>query len=246
MNCCLKCDVHEKNPHSGVHVEVIQVTRWTSAVNLSYDRIDFIHVRYNCWRHMKIMLPFPVSSFRINWISRSSGRNKFLHHFFLANAPGFRFRKITWFLTCVCCGRFPCYSVHQPAKFLISSFPCIRFPWNSEYPRALWWRQVHCRRLWFCHNSFLFFLFLHPLRHRFWAAEQAGILRAASGAEMADVEQMKKIVPFVTCEIAFGQNVCKLMFGVDVPDLNQTTNPKQLCGFWTRVSVWDSGLWLSS
>ena len=83
----------KKNHTGGVHVEVIQVTRWTSAVNLSYDRIDFIHVRYNCWRHMKIMLPFPVSSFRTNWIPRSSGRNKFLHHFFLANAPGFRFRK---------------------------------------------------------------------------------------------------------------------------------------------------------
>ena len=37
---------------------------------------------------------------------------------------------------------------------------------------------------------------------------------------MADVEQMKKIVPFVTCEITFGQNVCELMFGFDVPDLN--------------------------
>ena len=37
---------------------------------------------------------------------------------------------------------------------------------------------------------------------------------------MADVEQMKKVVPSVTCEIAFGQNVGELMFGVDVPDLN--------------------------
>ena len=37
---------------------------------------------------------------------------------------------------------------------------------------------------------------------------------------MADVEQVKKIVPFVTCEIAFGQNLCDLMFGVEVPDLN--------------------------
>ena len=54
----------------------------------------------------------------------------------------------------------------------------------------------------------------------FGTADQAGILSAASGAEMADVEQMKKIVPFVTCEIAFGQNICELMFGVDVPDLN--------------------------
>ena len=37
---------------------------------------------------------------------------------------------------------------------------------------------------------------------------------------MADVEQMKKIVPLITCEITLGQYVCELMFGVDVPDLN--------------------------
>ena len=52
------------------------------------------------------------------------------------------------------------------------------------------------------------------------AAYQAGILSAASRAEMADVEQMKKIVPFVTCVITFGQNVCKLMFGINVSNLN--------------------------
>ena len=33
---------------------------------------------------------------------------------------------------------------------------------------------------------------------------------------MADVERTKKIVPFVTCEISFGQNICELMFGVNV------------------------------
>ena len=64
------------------------------------------------------------------------------------------------------------------------------------------------------------FLFLHPLRRRFGAAGQAEILSAAKRAEMADVEQMKKIVPFITCEITFGQYVCELMFGVDVPNLN--------------------------
>ena len=52
---------------------------------------------------------------------------------------------------------------------------------------------------------------------------------------MTDIEQMKKMIPFVMCEITFGRNVCELMFGVDVPDLNfrinifcQTTNPKVL------------------
>ena len=37
---------------------------------------------------------------------------------------------------------------------------------------------------------------------------------------MADIEQMKKIVPLITCEIPFGQHVCELMFGVNVTDLN--------------------------
>ena len=37
---------------------------------------------------------------------------------------------------------------------------------------------------------------------------------------MADVEQMKKIVPFVTSKITFGQNVCELMFGINVLNLN--------------------------
>ena len=37
---------------------------------------------------------------------------------------------------------------------------------------------------------------------------------------MADVEQMKQLVPFVVCEITFGQNVCELMFGINVSDLD--------------------------
>ena len=37
---------------------------------------------------------------------------------------------------------------------------------------------------------------------------------------MADEEQMKKIIPFVTCGITFGQNVCELMSGINVSNLN--------------------------
>ena len=100
------------------------------------------------------------------------------------------------------------------------------------------WRQVYRHKLWFCHNSFFFLLFLHPLRHRFGAANQAGILSAARRAEMADVEKMKKTVPFITCEIAFGQNLCMLVFGVSVPYLD--------LGFLTWAPLWDTSLWLSS
>ena len=95
-----------------------------------------------------------------------------------------------------------------------------------------------------------FFSFLHPVRHRFGAACQAGILSEASRAEMADVEQMKKIILFVTCEVSFGQIVCDLVFGINVSNLNfkikinpvKQTNPKQLRKLLTRVSLWDFGL----
>ena len=72
------------------------------------------------------------------------------------------------------------------------------------------------RRLWLCHNCLFSFLFLHPFRHRFRAAGRAEILRAANWAEMADVKQMEKIVPLITCEIALCQKVCELVFGVDI------------------------------
>ena len=204
--------------------------------------------------------------------------------FFFVIAPGFRFRKFPWFLTFVCCVRFLCYFVHQPAKvfifqpplrtrrcvgFWISSPLRIRFPWDSEYPRSFWCNRIFrgwgtCRNswktgsmptswLWFCHNYFFFFLFLHPLRHRFGAANQAGIPGAASKAEKANVEQMKEIVPFVTCEITFCQNVCELMFGVDVSNLNfriKINSVKQpiqsnSVGSWHMSYCGTSDLWLS-
>ena len=37
---------------------------------------------------------------------------------------------------------------------------------------------------------------------------------------MADVEQMKKIVPLITCEIRISQYLCKLMFVVDILELD--------------------------
>ena len=37
---------------------------------------------------------------------------------------------------------------------------------------------------------------------------------------MADVKLIKKIVPLIACEIPFCQYVCKLVFGVDILDLN--------------------------
>ena len=94
-------------------------------------------------------------------------------------------------------------------------------------------------------------MFLHPFRHRFfWAANQAEILSAAKRAETADVEQMKKTVPLITCEFTFGQYVCEMMFGVDVSDFKfwdpiqfgQTTSQEQLGGFLIRWTSSDNHL----
>ena len=37
---------------------------------------------------------------------------------------------------------------------------------------------------------------------------------------MANVEQIQKMVPLITCEISLSQYVCELFFGVNVFDLN--------------------------
>ena len=52
---------------------------------------------------------------------------------------------------------------------------------------------------------------LHSFRHG---------LRAAGRAENADIEQMEKMIPFITCEIALCQYVCELVFGVNIFDLD--------------------------
>ena len=174
----------------------------------------------------------------MHWVPRSCFiSNWFPCHIFFTLRFSFGKVHIPRFL--LCSDKFHRVCVHLPAKicifqsrlrtphcvgFWVSSHPAFGFPLSYEYPRTFgcnrtfrgWgtcrnmWRQVHRCRFRFCHNSFFSLLFLRPLRHRIWATYQAVILSAASRAEMADVEQMKKIVPLVTCEITFGQNVWRV------------------------------------
>ena len=37
---------------------------------------------------------------------------------------------------------------------------------------------------------------------------------------MADIKQGQQMIPFITCETAFCQDVCKLILGVNIFDLN--------------------------
>ena len=41
---------------------------------------------------------------------------------------------------------------------------------------------------------------------------------------MADIAQVKKIVPLITCEIPFCQDVCELVFGVNIFYLDLGSN----------------------
>ena len=62
---------------------------------------------------------------------------------------------------------------------------------------------------------------------------------------MANVKQGQQMIPLITCEIPFGQDVCELVFwcrcfcfgfwGPD--DFDRTINQEQLCDFWKRVSL---------
>ena len=123
---------------------------------------------------------------------------------------------IFWKTLLFSCHKFSC----AYDRFLILArchrFPCV----DVRRTRSNRSGQVHHHWPVFRHNPVLFFLFLHPFRHAFGTANQAEILGTTERAEMADVEQIKKIVQFVTCEVSFGQDVCGLVFGVNVPDLN--------------------------
>ena len=126
-----------------------KVIRWTSAVNLSYDRIDILHMWGttvgDIWKNCG---HFSASSFRnslIFWISWTSGCNRFPCYFFLMFAPWFRLRKFPWFLTFICCGKFLRHFSHQTAKVCIfqpslRTRRCVGF-WISSCPRV----RFHCR-----------------------------------------------------------------------------------------------------
>ena len=121
---------------------------------------------------------------------------------------------------------------------LVQNSSCCRVSPSYRHPRTFRWNRTRCgggtcrnkrRHIHHCwsrygHN-FFFFMILKPLRHCA-AACQAEVLGTTSGAEMADIEQMKKIVPLITCEIAFNQHVCELVFGVNVTHLN----------FWVQLN----------
>ena len=148
------------------------------------------------------MAAFTIQAFhfisRTETISLSHDRENLLH----ARHAVFRFLEIVWPNFVFAFGFWVSWSDEFLRTYWI--FRDLVFFCRDESPRTyIKWDQVH-RRLWLCHDPFFSFLFLHPFRHRFNAAGQAEILRAAKKAEMADVKEMKKIVPLIMCAVTFG------------------------------------------
>ena len=55
---------------------------------------------------------------------------------------------------------------------------------------------------------------------------------------MANIEQMKKIIPLIKREIPFGEDVCDLVFGVNVTDLNFFGSKLILSNNQSRATLW--------
>ena len=55
---------------------------------------------------------------------------------------------------------------------------------------------------------------------------------------MADVKQITKIVPLIACEIHFCQYVCKLVFGVDILDLDFWVSTFFLSNIQSKATLW--------
>ena len=90
----------------------------------------------------------------------------------------------------------------------------------ASLPRAHWSRGWYLRPhpcnkghhwSWFCCDSFFSWIVLKSFRHCF---------RAHCRTEMADIEQAQHMIQHITCEIPFCSDVCGLVCGVDVFDLD--------------------------
>ena len=87
-------------------------------------------------------------------------------------------------------------------------------------PRAHWiWRRherwppcnkIH-QRFCFCCDWFFSWILLRSLRHCSWANCRT---------EMGVIEQAQQMIPLITCEISFSQNISELVLDVDVFDLD--------------------------
>ena len=176
MNCGLKCNIHEHTSYSVVHVEVIQFICWTLAINLSCDRVDFLHVRYWCWRLWKLCGHFLLPALELSKFPEFLDATGFTvtSFWWLLQDSESENSQDAWLLSVA--APLSVTSTINPPRYASFSLPWeldaasgfeypLRFPCRcSEYHQAFrrsrmvhgWGTcrdsgsQVHRHRLWFC------------------------------------------------------------------------------------------------
>ena len=221
---------HEYFCKKRMFINVVHLTTWKTIQHYSQSRIHFSLHENNSARKQILS----------SWCLQTDFNDKTLSY----GSPG-TCSRILHLVRAPCCE--PLRTCHRSCFCvpLLRIRHCVNFSWlrilvfsygsprcfqtnvvtfRSEIPRA-----GRCRRSWHCWrpcttsryqishrsrfggNPFFAITFLQPLRPG---------LGAALRSEKADIKQTQKVVPFITCEVSFGQNVCELVFGVDVFDLD--------------------------
>ena len=241
MNCCSKGGIHEHSPNRQIHIQIFHGIAWLFSIDLPDHGEDGFHAVRCVRRYLKVVVPCRfciLMTFPVNWRTGSVCK-VFLPCFILFGnkftflVPGSS-RRIVWVFWIIFFLMFHrCFSVNPPKCASTSrtwevdaaskelGFILSGFPQSYRHPRTFGCNRIRCgggtcpnerRKI---HHWWL----LNPLRVC-GAASQAEILGTASGAEMADMKQMKKIVPLITSEIPSSQNICELVCSVIVTDLN--------------------------
>ena len=204
---------------------------------------------------MKMKWSIFASSFIIAWIFWISGCNKF--PCLLTSISRGKFQRYFNHHTAMVCIIQPSLGTRRCIGFWISSCPRSGFRVGALSIRAFWcsrmvhvwrtwresWCQVHRRRLRFCYNP-VFFLFLHPLRHRFGAAQSWNSERSreswsgfcCTNKEDCSIRHVKNFPCLACLRVGFW---CRcIWFGFWGPDwFDRTTNQVQPYEFGKHVSL---------
>ena len=257
MDCSLKSDRHKYTPYSCVHIEVLHLIRRAETISLSHDRENLLNVQHIiCW-NMEIVWPIFVIaiSSRVSWVSWISWSDKFPCTYRI-------FRTVQVFLVFFCRDASPRTCLHPEMHlFAILENSTLRHDCHLLRQVSLHLTNLSDRVLWVSPGfstqsdsaqsknlsrqvtpssssaltlprSCSLLSALASFLPSFWCSWSSW-----NSERMADVKQIKKIVPLIACESPFCQYVCKLVFGVDMLDLNSGVQIN-LSNNQSRATLW--------
>ena len=220
------------SPYSCVHIEVVQIIRRFPIINLSYDREDFLHVINIMWWYTKMMWPNSKFLGVLNLLNL----REFLD---FLNILDIQFLQV---LLCLWQNSHDNSETSDPC-LLLQVFLCL---WTVEHPFATLENST-LRRDWnFDLRLHQVSLTIQPVDSKLWVSpgtdeELAGtelVKFIAVGLDFATilfssycscihfailfgaVNQNEILGTAKRAEILYCQYVCKLVFGVDILDLN--------------------------